>query len=304
MAEIQLTPAPAKSAAELGPIGLGCVTFGREIDQAAAFKLMDHARARGVSFFDTAAAYADGASERVVGAWLAALPAGAKRPMIATKLLPPYDPERIKTTLAASLSRLGLDSVDLLYLHRWDASGEDPATLKALDALVREGKARMLGASNFTAEQLGRSLELQAKLGLARFQVLQNNHNFAVRDVTPPMRALCAAHGICVVTYSPLGAGFLTGKHRNGVAPGSRFDIMPGHQRVYFNDLSYARLARLEALAQRTGRTMTELALAWALHQPGGATVLIGGRSTAHIDQAFDALAIDVPELFADADPQ
>lgn len=283
---------------KLGPIGLGCVTFGREIDEAAAFALMDHAVERGVTFFDTAAAYAAGASERVVGSWLAARSPGKDGPLVATKLLPPYDPARIRASLDESLARLGRERVELLYLHRWDATGDTSAALTTLHELVQEGRAGAIGVSNFTVAQLENALKAQQQLGLARFQVLQNNHNFAVRDVTDEMRRLCSAQGVAVVTYSPLGAGFLTGKHRDGVAPGSRFDIMPGHQKVYFNETSHRRLARLADLAAKTGRSMTQLALAWALHQPGGATVLVGGRTPAHLDQAFDALAVDVPELY------
>lgn len=282
----------------LGPIALGCVTFGREIEQAMSFALMDHAWARGIRFFDTAAAYAEGASERIVGAWLAARRPEDGRPVVATKMLPPYDPDRIRAAVGVSLERLGRSQIDLFYLHRWDATAEAAGALTMLDELVRKGKVGALGVSNYNAEQLGRALQMQDQLGLARFQVLQNNHNFAVRDVTEELRALCAARGVAIVTYSPLGAGFLTGKHRAGVEPGSRFDVMPGHQRIYFNDLSHQRLARLEALAARTGRTMTELALAWALHQPGVASVLVGGRATAHVDQALAALALNEPALF------
>ncbi|MEQ1853064.1 MAG: aldo/keto reductase, partial [Chthoniobacteraceae bacterium] len=105
---------------------------------------------------------------------------------------------------------------------------------------------------------------------------------------------------IAIVTYSPLGAGFLTGKHQRGVAPGSRFDLVPGHQDVYFHESAYRRLARLEAVAARTGLSQAHLALAWALHQPGIASVLIGGRTPAHLDQALAAEALDDPALFVE----
>lgn len=277
-------------------IGLGCVTFGREIDEAASFALLDDALARGVRLYDTAAAYGRGASETILGRWLASRkPEGIT---IATKIPAPFEVPNID----ASLQRLGVERIDLLYLHQWHAGAESPVTLRALDALVRSGKVRAIGVSNFTGGQLRSALEVQRQQGLTRFSVVQNNHNLAVSDVSAGFSRFCAAHGIAIVTYSPLGAGFLTGKHRHGVTAGSRFDIIPGHQDVYFHEAAYQRLARLEAVAARTGHSPTHLALAWALHAPGLDSTLIGGRTTAHLDQAFAALAFDDPALFAELD--
>jgi aryl-alcohol dehydrogenase-like predicted oxidoreductase len=288
-----ITPAHLR----VSQIGLGCVTFGREIDEAAAHLLLDHAYAHGVNFFDTASAYSQGVSERILGKWLA-----SRRPVvtIATKILPPYEPERITDLVSESSDRLGLSAVDLLYLHRWDATAESPATLAALDALVRTGKVRALGVSNYNLHQLETALVLQEQQGLERFSVVQNNNNVAVRDVSADFRQLCAARKIAIVTYSPLGAGFLTGKHQKGIQAGSRFDLVPGHQDVYFHEEAYRRLARLESVAARTGHSQAHLALAWALHQPGIASVLVGGRTPAHLDQALAAQAFDDPTIFAE----
>lgn len=255
--------------ASFSRIGLGCVTFGREIDEAASFALLDHALERGITHFDTAAAYGGGASERILGRWLA-----SRKPAnitVATKILPPYD----RIDITSSLERLGVDHIDLLYLHQW----HDTA-LKAAEALEKLPVKRF-GASNVTLDQL-------RALG-PRFSVIQNNHNLAVSDVSGELRDYCTEHEVAIVTYSPLGAGFLTGKHQNGVQAGSRFEIIPGHQQVYFHEAAYQRLARLEAIAKRTGHSQAHLALAWALHQPGIACTLIGGRTPAHIDQAFAA---------------
>lgn len=261
-------------------IGLGCVTFGREIDEGASFALLDHAFAHGVTHFDTAAAYGGGASEMILGRWLASRkPEGVT---IATKILPPYD----RIDITDSLRRLGVEQIDLLYLHQWhDTALQAGAALEKLPV-------KRFGASNVTLEQLH-------ALG-PRFRVIQNNHNLAVRDVTDELREYCAANDIAIVTYSPLGAGFLTGKHQNGVQAGSRFEIIPGHQQVYFHNSAYQHLARLEAIAKRTGHSQAHLALAWALHQPGIDTVLVGGRTPAHIDQAFAALAFDAATLLTE----
>lgn len=291
-----ITPAKLR----VSRIGLGCVTFGREIDEDAARRMLDAAIERGINFFDTASAYSQGASESIIGRWLASRRPPAGSVIVATKILPPYEPARIAEVVGASLERLGLATVDLLYLHRWDATAELPAVLAALDAVVRAGNVRALGASNYTAPQFEGALALQERHGFARFSVVQNNHNLAVRDLSAELRAQCAARQTAIVTYSPLGAGFLTGKHRRGVRPGSRFDIVPGHQDVYFHDEAWRRLARLESVAARTGQSQAHLALAWALHQAGVTSVLVGGRTPAHLDQALAAMDFDDPALFAE----
>ena len=294
------SPKSPPTALSLGPICLGGSTFGREIDEAACFALMDHALARGVPLFDTAATYSAGASEKIVGAWLASRRPAAGAPAIATKIYPPYTSAAIDTAVAASAARLGVETIDLLYLHKWDETADKPEAMRALDRLVREGRVRHLGASNFTAEQLKASLALQHRLGLTPFRVLQNNHNLAVREVDAALWELCRAEGVAVVTYSPLGGGFLTGKHRGGVEKGSRFDVSPGHQNVYFNPLSERRLDKLAEVSARTGQPMAHLALAWALHRPGVSAVLIGGRAPRHLDQAYAALELNDTALFAE----
>ena len=277
----------------LTPLGLGCVTFGREIDEATSFQMMDHAVEKGIRHFDTAAAYAAGASEKVVGAWFASRRPAPGSIVVATKFLPPYSAASIEEAVRASMERLGSASIDLMYLHRWHDSAAAPETLAAFDRLASDGRVKALGMSNTNAEQLGRMIDAQRALGFAPVSAIQNNNNVAVRDVDEPLRALTHAHNMAVITYSPLGAGFLTGKYRTGVPAGTRFDVIPGHQQVYFHEQGRRRLARLEALADRTGLPQAHLAIAWAMRRPGTATVLIGGRSTAQIDQAFTAQSID-----------
>jgi aryl-alcohol dehydrogenase-like predicted oxidoreductase len=290
----------APSGLPISKIGLGCVTFGREIDEPAAIRLLDHAVSRGVTSLDTASAYGQGASESIIGRWIASRRPPLDALTIATKILPPYEPHRVAASVRESMERLRIPTIGLLYLHRWDATAEEPSTLAALEELVRSGSVRALGVSNFNQQQLATAVTYQRRHGWTPFSVLQNNHNLAVSDVSPAFREFCAANGIAVVTFSPLGAGFLTGKHRRGVEPGSRFDVVPGHQDVYFHDLSWQRLTRLESIAARTGHSQAHLALSWALHQPGVTSVLVGGRTPAHLDQAFAALSFDDADLFAE----
>jgi len=287
------------SAPPLGHIALGSSTFGREIQAEAAFSLMDRARERGVMMFDTAATYTAGASETIMGQWLADRRPDRASLIVATKIYPPYTPAEIDAATAVSAKRLGVDVIDVLYLHKWDAAVTTLETLRALNALVRSGRVRALGASNFNAQQLGDALAAQAAHGLERFRLLQNNNNLAVRDVNEALVSLARDYGVAIVTYSPIAAGFLTGKHRTGVVPGSRFDMAPGHQPIYFAPEPQRRLAQLEALSSLSGQPMANLALAWALNRPGVSTVLIGGRGPHYVDQAFSALAIDDPGLLA-----
>ena len=284
----------------LGRLGFGCSTFGREIGVEPAFALLDHALTAGLTLLDTAATYSHGESERILGLWLAARQSHRDRLTIATKMYPPYTPENITVAAAASAARLGVEVIDLFYLHKWDATVDTPGALAALDQLVREGRVQALGASNFTTGQLAPLLKRQQAEGFTPFRALQNNHNLAVREIDAPLRDLCARQGLAIVTYSPLGAGFLTGKHLTGVQPGSRFALSPGHQDIYFNPEAQRRLEKLAVVAARTGHSMAHLALAWAMHQPGTSTVLIGGRGPAYIDQAFAALAFNAPALFAE----
>jgi aryl-alcohol dehydrogenase-like predicted oxidoreductase len=281
----------------LSRVSLGSATFGREIDSDAAFAMMDHAVAQGITLFDTAANYSGGASERIIGQWLAARGAFTGRPALATKLFPPYTAATIESGTDASMQRLGVQTLDLLYLHKWDAAVESITVLSALDELVRTGRVRSIGVSNFSCRQLQDLILLQKRLGVVPIKVLQNNHNLAVRECGPPIRDFCSSEGITIISYSPLGAGYLTGKHIGGVQPGSRFDVMPGHQAIYLQPDSEARLRRLADLSARCGRSMSHLALVWALRQPGIGSTLVGGRTPGHIDQAFAALAEQDPAV-------
>lgn len=284
----------------LTPVCLGGSTFGRENDENASFALMDYALERKLTLIDTAATYSAGLSERIVGSWLASRRPDPRHLTVATKIYPPYTPSAIDAAVAASSERLGQEVIDVLYLHKWDPGVETADAWRTLDQLIQVGRVRALGVSNFTTPQLRAALTLQRELGLQSLRVLQNNNNLAVRDVDAPLIELCAAYRVAIITYSPLGGGFLTGKHRGGVQPGSRFDVAPGHQGVYFHPLQESRLARLAAISARTGHSMPHLALAWALHRPGVASTLVGGRGPQHLDQALAAWELNDPALFAE----
>lgn len=281
-------------------IGLGCVTFGREIDRDASFALLDEAADRGVSMFDTAAAYGGGASETILGEWLRAR--GISDLCVATKILPPFDAKSIAEKVEQSRERLGVATIDLLYLHSWESSAASPDCLAALDELIQKEVVKKLGISNVDSAAFSEVLSCQDENGFTRFSALQNNFNYAVRDLDKDDFRFYQSEGVDVITYSPLGAGFLTGKHKRGVESGSRFEVIPGHQDVYFHEQAWKRLAHLEEVASRFGCDQAHLALAWVLHQPEIDCVLVGGRTVAHLDQAFTALEWENSVAFSELD--
>lgn len=268
-------------------IGLGCVTFGREIDAGSAYEILDYAWAHGVRVLDTAPSYGDGASERILGEWLR--DRQPPSPLISTKVAPPYTAQSLRASLDASLKRLRRSSVDILFAHRFDVSLVATEVLETLDSFVRERRVMRLGISNATALEFEQVLREQHLGALARFSWLQNNHNLAVRGFSPELRSLCVQEQIQVMTYSPLAAGFLTGKHRNTVADGSRFAVVPGHQAIYFQPDAKRRLDELLTLAAQHSLPPEHLALNWALNQPGVDYVLVGARKIEQVQQALTA---------------
>jgi aryl-alcohol dehydrogenase-like predicted oxidoreductase len=292
-----------------GRLALGCVTFGREIDEAASFRIMDHALACGMTLFDTADAYGGGqarlyrknalgvddvrevsgemhSSEKIIGRWLRSTNARG-RIVLQTKTLA-HGPG-VTAAIEASLERLQTDHIDLYLLHRYPPADQLESTLDALQAAIRAGKICAAGFSNLTAAQL------RDALGLARFEVTQPAYNLLARDIEAEFLPLCRRENIGVVGYSPLGAGFLTGKYLKGIPRGSRFDVIPGHADIYCTERNRAIVRRLAGLAGTHGIPIERLALCWALQNPDLTAILVGARTSAHLDNAVQALRFDFP---------
>ena len=269
-------------------IGMGCVTFGREIDKRESLAIMNHAFEHGITLFDTAAAYGQGASELVVGEWLQSRNL-KDQIVLATKVTGRLTRQRIVTSAEASLTRLQTDHIDLLQTHVWDESTPLEETLEALTALVQQGKVRHVGCSNYSASQLASALTLSEQSRLIRMVSVQPPYNLVQRDIEAELLPLCAAENIGVISYSPLAAGFLTGKYRPGqpIPSGTRFDVVPGHQDIYFTEHGFQVLQQLDNEVRTSGVSHIEQALSWVLQQPGVTSVLIGARNTTQIDQAL-----------------
>lgn len=296
-------------------LSLGCVTFGREIDEQTSFGVLDHATSAGLTLLDTAEAYGGGqslaarrrkdpsgeireasdelySSELILGRWLAGKPGRRDCVVVQSKVTPPLTRERILASLDASLCRLRTDVLDGFLLHAFDPYTPLEESLGALSDAIRVGKVRHVGCSNFTAPQLMEALKAAEQSGVARLKFTQFNYNLACRDAESELFPLCCSERLIVQTYSPLGAGFLTGKYQAGtkrVPAGSRFDLVPGHADIYFQAEKLATAERLAALAARTGIPPAQLAVAWVLSNPDVDTVLIGARTPAHIDNALAA---------------
>ncbi len=271
-------------------IGLGSVTFGREIDLETSFSILDYAMDKEINLIDTAEVYSAGGSEEVLGHWLSRN-GNRQKVVLATKIAPPLGRERVLQFADDSLRRLQTDVIDLYQLHAYDDSTPFEETLDALNTLVEQGKVRHVGSSNFASWQLCKALWIADVNGWAPMVSVQPNYNVAIRDIEAEVLPFCADQNIGVISYSPLGAGFLTGKYtKTWTAPkGTRFDVMPDHWEIYENDTSMRRMEGLREVAAETGISMVQLALAWAIGQPGITSVLIGCRTTSHVDQAFQA---------------
>lgn len=277
---------------EVSRIALGCVTFGREISQDDSFRLMDYAVEQGINLFDTAEAYGEGASERIVGAWLRA--SGCRdRVVLQTKVTTNFSQDHVREALQRSLERLQCDTVDLYLMHSFDATRPLEESLASMQWAVGSGLATSIGCSNFNATQLRSAVSIARERSLASIAVLQPIYNLAARDAEKDLFPLCAVNRIGITSYSPLGAGFLTGKYtpdRGAMPEGSRFAIKPAHADIYFNDANFQLVARLRAAADASGHSMAALAMGWVLHCEAIDSVLVGARHTGHIDNAIAAL--------------
>lgn len=286
-----------RSGLNVSRIGLGCVTFGREIDEATSFEVMDRAVECGITLFDTAEAYAKGKSEEVVGNWLKSR---GKRDdvLVATKVAFGLTRERILTSCDASLRRLQTDHIDLFQLHHFDPENPLEDALEAMDTLVRQGKVRYIGCSNYAAWQLCKALWKQDVNGLARFDSTQECYNLAIRDIEDETIPLAQDQDIGILAYSPLGAGFLTGKYSRDrqIPPGTRFDVVQGHSDPYFHEESFDIVDDLRAKSEKLGIPMVQLALGWVLAQPAVTSMLVGARKIEHVDQAIEAMNRSFPD--------
>lgn len=278
------------SGVKVSAIGLGTNQFGSKVDQAGVNEIIAGALDLGINFIDTADVYQAGRSEETLGI---ALQGKWGQVVLATKVAMtagegPNDGGasryHIMLGVEASLRRLQSDHIDLYQIHRWDDQTPIEETLRALDDLVRSGKVRYVGASNFAAWQLARANLLAEIRGWVPFVSIQNHYHMLERAQELEMIPYCNAYNVGMLPFFPLAGGFLTGKYQRGQpAPtGSRGERSPYVQK-YMTDANYDKLEKLIAWAQERGHTMTELAHAWLLAQPQVSSVISGATKLAHV---------------------
>jgi len=288
-------------------ICLGTMTYGTSkwrdwvLDEDDALPFYRRALESGINFFDTADMYSVGVSEEVTGRALAKY-ANRHEVVLATKVYNPMGDgpndrglsrKHIMDAIDASLRRLGTDYVDLFQIHRWDNDTPIEETLRALDDIVRSGKARYIGASSMYAWQFAQAIYKADAAGLSRFVTMQNHYNLIYREEEREMIPFCIDEGIGVIPWSPLARGFLAGNRtaeRKGDTTRSKSDQMA--HRMYYSDSDFAVAERVGALAQKKGKTNAQIALAWMLHKPGVTSPIIGASKMPHLEQAIDALEI------------
>jgi aryl-alcohol dehydrogenase-like predicted oxidoreductase len=292
---------------QVSEVCLGTMTFGNQCDRETSFRIMDVADAAGVDFFDTADVYplgggaeTRGLTEEIVGQWLRERRA-RERIVLATKCRGAMGPrpndqglgrKHIIAACEASLRRLQTDYIDLYQVHGPDPDTPIEETLRAFDDLVRSGKVRYVGCSNFPAWQLALALGASARLGLCRFDCAQPRYNLLFRMIEDEVLPLCRAEGVGVIAYNPLAGGMLTGRYRGAAAPqpGTRFTLQGSgdlYRRRYWNEAAMAAVDRLARVCEQRGRNLTHVALAWVLAQPGITAAILGASRPEQLQESL-----------------
>jgi len=285
---------------------LGGNVFGWTADEAASFRLLDAWVAAGMNFIDTADVYSrwvpghhGGESETLIGKWLKR--SGKRdRVVIATKVGKDMGEGRvglsarhIHAAVEASLQRLQTDVIDLYQSHDDDAGTPLEETLEAYARLIRQGKVRAIGASNYSAPRLEQALALSASLELPRYECLQPLWNLMDRaPYEDELEAVCVRHGLGVINFYALASGFLTGKYRRGEDLQGR--ARGARVKDYLNDRGWRVLACLDSVAARLNATPAQIALAWQIARPSVTAPIASATTVAQLDELVAATALDL----------
>jgi aryl-alcohol dehydrogenase-like predicted oxidoreductase len=288
---------------EVSRICLGCMSFGSSdwrpwvLDPDEGKELVDRALDLGINFFDTANMYSRGESERVLGD---ALDGQREEAVIASKgyfQMRDDDPnsgglsrKAIEQELDASLDRLGVDTIDLYQVHRWDYDTPIEETMRALDDAVRRGKVRTIGASSMWTHQFADAMRASERLGLESFATMQNHYNLVYREEEREMLPFCEKEGVGVMPWSPLARGWLTRPHEafETTTRGESEDHARSHP--YDEGGGIEVNERVQELAAENGVKMAQIALAWLFEKDWVDTPIIGTTSVDHLEDAVEAL--------------
>jgi aryl-alcohol dehydrogenase-like predicted oxidoreductase len=290
---------------------LGMMSYGNDsdrpwaLDEAAAEPIIRRAVEGGITFFDTADIYSQGASEVATGRLVPKF-LSRDEVVIATKVNGPMTPgpngrglsrKHILAAIDASLKRLDMDYVDLYQIHRWDPHTPIEETMEALHDVVRAGKARHIGASSMFAWQFARAQHVADRNGWTRFVSMQNHYNLLYREEEREMIPLCINDGIGVIPWSPLARGFLTGtRTRDGGRRTIRAETDGFQDELYGSDADYDVVDHLTAVAADEGIVPARLALAWLMHKPGVTAPIVGATKLEHLEDALAAAEIGLSD--------
>jgi len=273
----------------------GTMSFGDVADEATSATMYERCREAGINFFDCANVYSAGRSEEILGKLIAderdriALTSKVGFPMGADPNDRGLSRRHIRSSVEASLKRLNTDRLDVLFVHTFDPDVPMDETLRALDLLVKQGKALHIGASNWTAWQIAKGLGTSALLDLPAFSCIQPMYNLAKRQAEAEILPLASAERLGVITYSPLGGGLLSGKYGIARRPDRGRLVDNDMYRVRYGDESYYETAeRFVACAAECGVHPVTLAVAWVAHHPAVTAPIIGARD---VDQLGPSLA-------------
>lgn len=278
---------------EVTVVGLGCNNFGGACDENQTAAVVNRALDEGINLFDTADVYGNTLSERYLGK---ALAGRRDEAIIATKFgnvlqeVVEGEPRTvpgsggasarwIAEAVEGSLKRLGTDRIDLYQLHIPAGDAPLDETLGALDRLVKEGKVREIGCSNFGGELVDQSISVSEKSGFVKWASAQNHYNLLARHAEKDVLPACVRHGLAMLPYFPLASGFLTGKYRRGETPPSDARlgrVPPERASFYLNDSMFETVEKLGSFAAERGHSLLELAVSWLAAQPAVASVIAG----------------------------
>ncbi|MFC1997724.1 aldo/keto reductase [Chloroflexota bacterium] len=279
-----------KSGLKVSAIGLGTNQFGGKVNLAGTKNIIAAGLDAGINLIDTADVYQGGRSEENIGE---ALKDGREQAIIATKVFfkvgdGPNDQsasrQHIMAGVEASLRRLQTDYIDLYQIHRWDSDTLIQETMRALDDLVRAGKVRYIGASNFDGWQLTHANDVAELKGWTKYVSIQPHYHMLAREIEKELIPVCDYFGIGILPYFPLAGGFLTGKYKEGhPAPeGSRGESSE-YVQGYMTQENYLNIGALTAFAVERDHTLNELAHAWLLAQPMVSSVISGATRVEHV---------------------
>jgi aryl-alcohol dehydrogenase-like predicted oxidoreductase len=292
-----------KTGTKVSELCLGTMIFGQQVDETTAVKIINRAVDLGINFIDTADVYAEGRSEEIVGKAIRGM---REDIVLATKVRGRTRPDpngeglsrkHIMRNLEASLKRLGTDYIDLYQVHRVDPTTPLKETMTTLSDIVRSGKVRYIGCSNFPAWQLEKALRISEVQGLETFATVQPRYNIIDRDIERELLPLCVEEGIGVVPYSPLAGGVLTGKyHQDRPAPeGSRGQLRPAMITRYLNPRNQAILQELEKISSETKMSLGQIGLAWLMANPAVTAPIIGASKVEQLEENMGVLGHSLP---------